>query len=44
MEVSGWLHAPAALPPEKEPWHPLDKKIDSNTPQIVIFPGDGTNV
>jgi hypothetical protein len=27
MEVSGQLHAPAALPPEKEPWHPLDRRL-----------------
>jgi hypothetical protein len=26
MEVSGQLHAPAALPPGKEPWYPLDRK------------------
>jgi hypothetical protein len=28
MEVSGQLHAPAALPPGKEPWYPLDRRLD----------------
>jgi hypothetical protein len=27
MEVSGQLHAPAALPQVKSPWYPLDKKF-----------------
>jgi hypothetical protein len=27
MEVSGQLHAPAALPPRKEPQYPLDRKL-----------------
>jgi hypothetical protein len=28
MEVSGQLHAPAALPPgKKSPWYPLDMKL-----------------
>jgi hypothetical protein len=28
MEVSGQLHAPAALPPGKAPsWYPLDRKL-----------------
>jgi len=27
MEVSGQLHAPAALPPEKEPLLPLDRRL-----------------
>jgi hypothetical protein len=27
MEVSGQLQAPAALPPEKEPRYPLDKRL-----------------
>jgi hypothetical protein len=27
MELSGQLHAPAALPPGKEPWYPLDKRL-----------------
>jgi hypothetical protein len=27
MEVSGQLHAPAALTPGKSPWHPLDKRL-----------------
>jgi hypothetical protein len=25
MEVSGQLHAPAALPPSKNSWYPLDR-------------------
>jgi hypothetical protein len=27
MEVSGQLHAPAALPPRKSPWYPLDRRL-----------------
>jgi hypothetical protein len=27
MEVSGQLHAPAALPPGKEPRHPLGRRL-----------------
>jgi hypothetical protein len=27
MEVSGQLHAPAALPQEKSPWYPLDMRL-----------------
>jgi hypothetical protein len=27
MEVSGQLHAPAALPPRKRPWYPLDRRL-----------------
>jgi hypothetical protein len=27
MEVSGQLHAPAALPPGKSPWYPLDRSL-----------------
>jgi hypothetical protein len=27
MEVSGQLHAPAALPPGKEPQFPLDRRL-----------------
>jgi hypothetical protein len=27
MKVSGHLHAPAALPPEKELRYPLDKRL-----------------
>jgi hypothetical protein len=27
MEVSGQLHAMAALPPAKELWYPLDRKL-----------------
>jgi hypothetical protein len=27
MEVSGQLHAPAALPPRKEPGYPLDRRL-----------------
>jgi hypothetical protein len=28
MEVSGQLHVPAALPPGKELWYPLDRRLD----------------
>jgi len=27
MEVSGQIHAPAALPEGKSPWHPLDRRL-----------------
>jgi hypothetical protein len=27
MEVSGQIHTPAALPPRKEPWYPLDRRL-----------------
>jgi hypothetical protein len=27
MEVSGQLHAPAALLPRKSPWYPLDMRL-----------------
>jgi hypothetical protein len=27
MEVSGQLHAPAALPQEKSPWYQLDRRL-----------------
>jgi hypothetical protein len=27
MEVSGQLHAPAALPPGKSLWYPLDRRL-----------------
>jgi hypothetical protein len=27
MEVSGQIHAPAALFPEKSPWYPLDRML-----------------
>jgi hypothetical protein len=27
MEVSGQLHAQAALPPGKSPWYPLDRRL-----------------
>jgi hypothetical protein len=27
MEVSGQLHAPAALPPGEDPWHPLNWRL-----------------
>jgi hypothetical protein len=27
MEVSGQLHAPAALPTGKSPWYPLDRSL-----------------
>jgi hypothetical protein len=28
MEVSGQLHAPAALAQGKSPWYPLDRRLD----------------
>jgi hypothetical protein len=27
MEVSGQVHAPAALNPGKSPWYPLDRRL-----------------
>jgi hypothetical protein len=27
MEVNGQLHAPAALPPRKSSWYPLDRRL-----------------
>jgi len=27
MEVSGKLHAPAALPQGKSPWYPVDRRL-----------------
>jgi hypothetical protein len=27
VEVSGQLHAPAALPPGKSPWYQLDRRL-----------------
>jgi hypothetical protein len=27
LEASGQLHAPAALPPEKEPRHPVNRRV-----------------
>jgi hypothetical protein len=27
MEMSGQLHAPAALPSDKIPWYPLDRRM-----------------
>jgi hypothetical protein len=27
MEVSGQIHAPAALPPGKSPWYSLDRRL-----------------
>jgi hypothetical protein len=27
MDMSGQLHAPAALPPEKDPRYPLDRRV-----------------
>jgi hypothetical protein len=27
MEVGGQLHAPATLPPEEDPWYPLDRRL-----------------
>jgi len=37
MEVSGQLHAPAALPPGKEPQYPLDMRLGGTQPR----PGRG---
>jgi len=28
MEVNSQLHAPATLHPRKNPWYPLDRKLD----------------
>jgi len=28
MEASGKLHAPAALPPMKDQWYPLNSRLD----------------
>jgi hypothetical protein len=33
--VSGQLHAPAALPPGKEPWYPLDRRLGGNI--ILVY-------
>jgi hypothetical protein len=30
LEVSGQLHAPIALPPGKELWYPLDRRLDGS--------------
>jgi hypothetical protein len=30
MEVSGRLHAPAALSQGKSPWYPLDRRLDGS--------------
>jgi hypothetical protein len=30
MEVSGLLHAQAALPPGKSPWYPSDRMLDGS--------------
>jgi len=27
MEFSGHLYSPTALPPGKEPWYPLDRRL-----------------
>jgi hypothetical protein len=34
MEVNGQLHAPAALPPGKDPWYPLDRRLGD--PRAVL--------
>jgi hypothetical protein len=41
LEVSGQLHDPAALPPEKEPRQPLDRKLDG--PQSQSGRREGEN-
>jgi hypothetical protein len=42
MEVSGQLHAPAALPPGKSPWYPLDRRLGG--PQSRSGRGVGQNL
>jgi hypothetical protein len=37
MEVSGQLHAPAALPQEKTPWYPQDININEDLSVIEIM-------
>jgi hypothetical protein len=37
MEVSGQLHAPAALPPGKILWYPLDRRL-GRPQRNIIFP------
>jgi len=34
MEVSGQLHTPTTLPPGKEPWYPLDRRLGG--PKAVL--------
>jgi hypothetical protein len=36
MEVSGQLHAPATLPPGKEPWYPLDRRLEHRAVLDVV--------
>jgi hypothetical protein len=36
MEVSGQLHGPPALPPGKEPWYPLDKRLYGAQNRVYI--------
>jgi L-alanine-DL-glutamate epimerase-like enolase superfamily enzyme len=42
MEVSGHLHAPAALPPEKEPWYPFYRMLGGPQSWSVRFYKDKT--
>jgi hypothetical protein len=35
MEVIGQLHTPVALPPGKEPWYPLDRRLGGSQSQSV---------
>jgi hypothetical protein len=35
MEVSGQLHAPAALPQGKSPWCPLDRRLLNTCHKII---------
>jgi hypothetical protein len=41
MEVSGQLHAPAALPQGKSPWYPLYRRLGG--PQIRSGRGEEKN-
>jgi hypothetical protein len=34
MEVNGQFHAPAALPPEKSPWYPLNRRLVGLRPSM----------
>jgi hypothetical protein len=36
MEVSGQLHAPAALPPGKSPWYPLDRRLGGPQSRSIL--------
>jgi hypothetical protein len=37
MEVNGQFHAPAALPQEKNPWHPLHRRLGRPQSQFVHY-------